>query len=254
MRTSAQPLLLMIPLLLALTGCNSTSTQPETGYEPGKLAEVNVQLGIAYMKQGQNKVALKKFRHALELDPSYPMAHNMLGVLYERLGEDDKAEAEYRRSVALAPRNPVILNNYGQFLCQRKHFHEAEEQFLAALANPLYTTPEVAYTNAGTCMEQSGDLARAEDYYRKALDSNPKMPTALFRMAGISYHKKRFLSARGYLQRYLANASQDPESLWLGIRIERQLGDHDTEASYTLLLRSKFPTSRQVQLLEEEAP
>ncbi len=252
MRSFALPLLLVS--LLVLSACNTANVQPETGYEPGKLAEVNVQLGVAYMKEGQNEVALKKLRHALELDSSYPMAHNMLGVLYERLGEYDKADAEYRRSVSLAPRDPVILNNYGQFLCQRGHTKEAEKQFLAALANPLYTTPEVAYTNAGTCVEQSGDSTRAEDYYRKALQSNPQMPTALLRMARISYDKGKFLSARGYLQRYLEVAPHSPESLWLGIRIERQLGDHDAEASYSLLLRSKYPESSQAHMLEEEAP
>ena len=245
--------LLLVPTLI-LSACNNANVQPETGYEPSKLASVNVQLGIAYMKQGENKVALKKLKHAVELDSSYPMAHNMLGVLYERLGEYDKADNEYRRSVSLAPRNPQILNNYGQFLCQRGHPKEAEKQFLNAVANPLYTTPEIAYTNAGTCIDQSGDTAQAEDYYRKALQSNPRMPTALLRMTRISYDQKKFLSARGYLQRYLEVAPQTPESLWLGIRIERQLGDHDTEASYALLLRSKYPESRQAKMLEEEAP
>jgi len=243
---------LLLTTLLTLAGCNAAKEQSETGYEPGKLAEVNVQLGIAYMQEGQNEVALKKLKSALELDSSYPMAHNMLGVLYERLGKLDQAEQHYRRSVSLAPEDPLILNNYGQFLCQRGRYAEAEKEFLAAIANPLYTTPEVAYTNAGTCIGQSGDASRAEDYYRQALQSNPKMPTALLRMAQISHGKKSYLSARGYLQRYLAVAKQNPESLWLGIRIERQLGDRDTAASYALLLRSKYPDSSQARLLEAE--
>jgi type IV pilus assembly protein PilF len=37
--------------------------------------------------------------------------------------------------------------------------------------------------------------------------------------------------------------------LWLGIRIERLLGDKDAEASYAMLLRRKYPNSEQTKAL-----
>ncbi|MCG8324683.1 MAG: type IV pilus biogenesis/stability protein PilW, partial [Thiotrichales bacterium] len=61
------------------------------------------------------------------------------------------------------------------------------------------------------------------------------------------------LSARGYLQRYTGSNSHNAGSLWLGIQIERALGDRDAEASYALLLRNNFPDSREARLLRESS-
>lgn len=40
----------------------------------------------------------------------------------------------------------------------------------------------------------------------------------------------------------------DAEMLWLGIRIARKLGDKNSEASYSLQLRRKFPNSNETKL------
>jgi type IV pilus assembly protein PilF len=37
--------------------------------------------------------------------------------------------------------------------------------------------------------------------------------------------------------------------LWLGVRIERRLGDRNSEASYALQLRNRFPDSREARAL-----
>ena len=47
------------------------------------------------------------------------------------------------------------------------------------------------------------------------------------------------------LQRYLAVARHSAGSLWLGIRIEQQLGDNDALSSYMLSLKNNFPDSKE---------
>jgi type IV pilus assembly protein PilF len=39
------------------------------------------------------------------------------------------------------------------------------------------------------------------------------------------------------------------EQLWLAVRIERKMRDRNSEASYVMQLRKRFPDSREVQLL-----
>jgi type IV pilus assembly protein PilF len=68
-------------------------------------------------------------------------------------------------------------------------------------------------------------------------------------MSVISYDVARYLPARAYLQRYLEIGRHTPQSLWLGIRIERELGDKDALASYTLQLENGFPDSTEAGLL-----
>ena len=47
-------------------------------------------------------------------------------------------------------------------------------------------------------------------------------------------------------------AQDSAESLWLGLRIERKLGNKTAEASYALQLKRKFPDSPQTQALLSE--
>jgi type IV pilus assembly protein PilF len=94
-------------------------------------------------------------------------------------------------------------------------------------------------------------VTEAEQFFRKALDVNPALPSALLQMSRLSFDQKKYLPARGYLQRYIAVAPHTAESLWLGVRIENQLGDYNAVSSFALLLRNQFPGSNEArQLLE----
>lgn len=247
----------VIVLILSLFGmaaCAPVSGRGgelQTDYDANEIAQANMRLGVAYMEDGNYEKALEKLERARRADPSYPMAHNMLGVLYQRLGENDKAEESFKRGLDLAPSNPNLLNNYGQFLCSGDRPEEAEQAFLKARDNPLNDNPARALTNAGTCAMMNNNIDKAETYYRDALQQNPRQSLALVQMAEIQYDKGEYLSARGYLQRYLEVARHTPRSLWLGIRIERELGDSDTLSSYALLLKSNFPDSEEARLLRE---
>ncbi len=235
-------------LVMVLASCNKAVVR-DPNYTSDQLAEVNMKLGVAYMEEGRYDVALNKLQKALDADANFAAAHSMLGVLYNRMGKMGEAEEHYRRSVELDPQDSLALNNYGQFLCQKGETAEGIKMFLQALENPVYASPEAAYTNAGTCSLLAKDPKQAETYFRKALTINPGVAVALYQMADMSFKKKDYLAARGYLQRYQEVAQHDARSLWLGVRVEHELGNHDAEASYALSLRSKFPDSQETRLL-----
>ena len=70
-------------------------------------------------------------------------------------------------------------------------------------------------------------------------------------MAHLSFDQDNYLSARAYLERYSQVAKHTADSLWLGVRTEKQLGDRDQVASYALKLRANFPDSEQAKFLDE---
>ncbi len=115
------------------------------------MAFTNVNLGVEYMRQGAYEKALAKFNRAVKADPKYALTYNMLGILYQLLEDPELAEKNFKQSLKLEADDPSALNNYGQFLCKQDRRIEAEESFLAAAGNPFYATPELAYTNAGSC-------------------------------------------------------------------------------------------------------
>jgi len=243
--------LILLVVMLALTACaGSGSPNVDKSDTPAsRAALVNVELGAGYMGQGKNELALKKLNRALKEDPKLPSAHYVIAILYARLGEYDLADTHYRRAVSLGPDDPEAHNNYGTFLCGRNRLKEADEQFLAALKNPLYKTPEFAYTNAGICALRVPDEAKAEQYFRQAVQINPQFGDALYELAQLNFNKKRYLPARAYLQRNMEATQYNASVLWLGVRIERALGDNDTAAKYAKLLQTNFPNSKEAELL-----
>lgn len=247
--------LALLPLLLLLAACGPTGSAGSGNIRPrttsNEVALTNLNLGVEYMRRGDYEKALEKLNKARDADPSYPPTYNTYGVLYELLGQESRAEQNFRKALQLAPGDSATLNNYGRFLCKSGRFEEADEAFTEAAANPLYETPEIPVANAGLCAMGAGHTAAAEQHFRRALQINPSLPAALLQMARLSYDQGKFLPARGYLQRYDAVARPSAESLWLGIRIERELGDRNAVASYSLLLRNEFPDSEEARLLRE---
>ncbi|MFO1435572.1 MAG: type IV pilus biogenesis/stability protein PilW [Gammaproteobacteria bacterium] len=215
-----------------------------------KLAEINTQLGVEYMKEGNFETALKKLKKAIDIDSNYARAYDVLGLLYTQLGQANDAESNFKRALELAPKDSSILNNYGQFLCSQGKANEGQELFAKAVKNPLYTTPEFAFMNAATCAaEVQHDTKAAKEFLRQALEKNPKMPPALFRMSKVNYEAQDYMSAKAYYERFTQVAEQNAESLWLGIQIEQKLGDQQSADNYAMMLRGKFPDSAEAAKL-----
>ena len=227
----------------------ATQSTAQTSANNRKIAELNTQIAIQHLKDKEYELALKKLEKATSSDPNYADAYNARAIVYGRIGENEKADDSFQRALRIDANNPLTLNNYGQFLCKNGDSAKGQQLFKQAVANPLYRTPELALTNAGTCALDQGNVEQAEQFFREALEKNPRIPLALLQMASITHDSERYLPARAYIQRYSEIARHNPRSLWLGILIERALGDQDAEASYTLSLEKNFPDSKEAGML-----
>ncbi len=231
----------------ATTPTNSNnSTYDETALSAR--ARSHTDLGAAYYQQNKLEIALDEFNRAVEIDPNYGQAYNGLGLVYAALGEDANADANFKKAIQTDPKNSESHNNYGSFLCSRKRYDESIPEFLAAVKNPLYATPNLAYANAGICSARKNDTKNAEIYLNKALQIEPLTHSAAQQLADIQFKRGDVATAQKTLQNALI-AAPTPETLWLGIKIARALGDKDAEASYALQLRQQYPNSEQTRLL-----
>lgn len=212
-------------------------------------ARIHTELGAGYFSRGQYAVALSELNIALAAEPAYAPAYNILGLVRGDLKEDQKAEEAFRRAIALQPQYADALNNYGLFLCQRGRVEEALDRFESALANPLYSTPEKALANAGACSLSKGDVAKAEVFFMRALRHDPGLESALQGMAEVDFRLGRLLAARSKLRQLAERGDLNAQGLWLGVRVERALGDRAAENSYGTQLKRRFPDSMQAQWL-----
>ncbi len=238
--------------VVVLGGCTTNSNNVTTPH-PERAAEINLELGIEHLRKGNLQQAKDRIDRSLEQNPRYGRAHLIAGMLYNRLGDENAADSHYQRAVALEPKNPEFKNNYAVHLCQKKKFERGQKLALEAAADPLYKTPEVAFANAGNCARSADDLKAAEEYFRRALAARPKYGEALFQMADIEYLQTEYMSARGFLQRYLEVGRTSPATLWLSVRIERGLGNTAQAQHYAQRLKAEYPSSAQTkELLESE--
>jgi type IV pilus assembly protein PilF len=156
----------------------------------------------------------------------------------------------------LAPKSGDTNNNYGQFLCAKGQYDEAQKYYAQAMRDPFYKTPAVLYANAGVCLVDHGGglrLDEAETDFRRALEADPKNAIALFYMAKLLYGKDDFFRARAFIQRFEALGQPDPAALLLARNIEIKLGHADTARDYADRLRKNFPDSPQVRALDASA-
>ena len=172
------------------------------GGTASQLADVNTQLGLGYLRDGQLSLAWERLNAALQADPNYATAHNGIGLVYDRLNEPEKAEEHFKRAIELNPSDSAAQTNYGVFLCKRGRIDEGEKHFLKAVENPLYKKLAIAYTNAGMCKLRVDDPSGAETYFRAALRADPRFAVALLNMAELSFDNKQYLAARAYMHRY----------------------------------------------------
>lgn len=245
--------ILVLLAALALGACESGTGGDGGNIRPSattnEAAAANLKLAMEYLQRREYARALEKLDRAREADPGYALTYNTYGVLYQTLGDNGRAEQNFKKALSLGGDDSATMNNYGRFLCQQNRVAEAEKVFMEAAANTLYETPEIPVANAGMCLLGAGRADEAEQHFRRALELNPGMPVALLQMSKMSFDRGDALKARGYLQRYLEVSRHTAESLWLGIQVERKLGDRDAVASYSLILRNNFPDSEQARQL-----
>jgi len=240
--------LLAVALALPLGACVTQQVSGPVG-SSSEAAVYNVQLGAAYLEQGNLPLAKDKLDRALKENPSDPNVHSVLALLYERLGDPKRADTEFRTALRLAPKNPEIANNYAGYLCRTNHVDEGVRRLLEAARDPLYRTPEVAYTNAGVCLRGAHRDADAERELKRALDIKPNFAEAAFQLGDLEFALGRAADARKRVDSYLGTYSATADLLLLGVRASRALGDRLAAERYARRLRLDFPDSAQTRAL-----
>ncbi|HEX8989539.1 MAG TPA: type IV pilus biogenesis/stability protein PilW [Rhodocyclaceae bacterium] len=248
-------------VVLLIAGCATTGTgvstttaeqavsQQATTSETQQRAKVHTELGALYLEAGRFGVAQDEARIAIGAEPSYAPAYNLLALVLMNLRENAAADEEFRRALRLAPNDPEINNNYGWFLCQTERVKESVPHFMAAIKNPLYTTPAKAMTALGLCYLKLQDETAAEDFLAKAVRVDPASNEAKYWLADIYYRKGRYSEARRLVGEVNKAVEPTAETTWLALRIERKIGDREGEARYAAQMRRKFQGSPEYQKL-----
>jgi type IV pilus assembly protein PilF len=238
-----------VALALLLGGC--TSSNPQKASRTRDAATYNVQLGIAYMNEGDLERAKDKLDRALSQDPQSADVHSARAMLFERMGDNAHADAEFRSAMRLSPHDPKVLNNYAVYLCQSGRNEEGVKRFLEVAHNALYPTPQAAYTNAGVCLRAMKRDEEARADFTRALQLQPNYAEAAFQLATLQFQHGELAPARASIDAFIGSFSETPDLLLLGARVAHAQGDRVAELRYARKLQLDFPGTDQARALAD---
>jgi serine/threonine protein kinase/tetratricopeptide (TPR) repeat protein len=230
------------------------------------LAEAHVALGgksLFFERDWPN--ARKEFERAIELNPNFPDAHELLGYYWEVVQQYDKADAELKNAQRVAPLMTLVNMDVAALAYYQHHYDEAIDLYGKAhnLDPDFVPVPFVL----GQIYERKGEYDRAIDECRKALNFSPDNPAILLTL-GYAYaragrkdeaqtilnkfletRKQHFVSPFLIALLYTALDKKDEAIDWLNkayderdpqlifIRLEVQLDSLHSEPRFTELLR-----------------
>jgi len=251
---TSEKLLAGLMASLMLLGCVSTTTTTG-GARPraddADAAELNYQLGARYYRNGNYDLARDRLLGSLEIDPKNAVAHYTLALVYEKLENLRLATESYEKAVRTAPRNYNVLNAYAVFLCNQGQFDDAKSHFDRAIKVAENDNSYITMTNTGVCLVQKPDLALAESYFRQALATKPDHGEALLQLSLLKFATEDYLGSRAFLQRFLSANVPTPGVLYLGVRIEEELGDDRARTEYSNQILREFPASPEARRILE---
>jgi len=240
----------------ALVGCITTESGG-TGSKPLKqedptesAAKYNIQLGTAYLQQGNYALAKEKLERSLKQNPKDPDVHTSLALLYDRTGETKLADKHYKEALRLAPDKPEISNNYAVYLCKNNQVDAGVARFSAVAANKYYQTPEVALTNAGVCLRSAKRLDEAQQKFASAIRARPNYSEATVQLASLQVERGQLAEARKLVDTYLGAFRPSADVLYAAVGVARATKDKMSEEKYSRTLRLEFPDSEQARALK----
>lgn len=219
--------------------------------EARKRARIRMELAVGYFEQGKTNIALDELKQVIAIDPSYADAYNLRGLIYMQLNDARLAEDSFRRAVALNPRDANTLHNLGWLQCQQRRFDEADSAFEQALGNPLYGERAKTLMAQGLCQARAGKSEIAERTLAKAYELDAGNPIVGYNLAHLLFVRGDMPRAQFYIRRLNNSELANAESLWLGIKVERKLGDKLAMAQLAEQLKKRFPRSHETASFEK---
>ncbi|MEM6512559.1 MAG: type IV pilus biogenesis/stability protein PilW [Pseudomonadota bacterium] len=241
-------------MLGVLTGCvSTTSGPPKPTPDKEDAAEFNYQLGARYYRNGSYDLARDRLKQSLEFDDRRAITWYTLALTYEQLENPRLARESYEQAVRVDPGNYDAQNAYAVFNCRQGDFDYAARYFDRASRNEKNDRAWVTLTNAGVCMVQKPDVARAESYFRSALELRPTYGEALLQLAVLKHQNADYLGARAFMERFLSQNAPSAGVLFLAVQIEAELGDNTARRQYETRLIREFPESAEARRVLESS-
>ena len=250
-------------VLSGLSGCaapaGTSVSAPTESYtdsdEPQsrKRAANRLRLAVLYFQDGKNSIALDEVKQAITADPNWFEAYNMRGLIYMRMSDFGLADASFQKALSINPNSAEVKHNYGVMLCKQNRTADALRMFSAAIATPGYNQRSNTWMEQGVCLLNAGQKVDAEASFVKSYEIDPGNPVSAYNIGSLLFQRGETVKSQFYIRRINNSEYATADSLWLGIKTERRMGNSEAVTQLGAQLRKRFPQSAQASAWERGA-
>src|ERR1700688_3856549 len=187
--------------------------------------------------------AVEQYREILRLDPIDTDAALWLARLYRLQNEHEKAEGVLQALLAREPANENGVEQLTQLLLDEGKSQEAISSLQGVLQRA--PTPKL-WELLGDAYNQTHDLPKAEQAYRKAAESEPDDINNRKALAQTLLTEEKFPEALEQFQRLSQMDADDPDNYLRLAEIYRQMKQLDKAEQNVLLANKPLPNSLEV--------
>ncbi len=237
-------------MLLLTVGCVSTDNRVVPVNEQ-EVADRAIELGVAYLRQGDYTRAKDNLMKALAIDEGSARAHNTLAIVFQQEREFELAERYFLRAISLDPELIAARNNYGAFLYARARPEEAVTQLRIATEDRFYERRAQAFENLGVAYLALGDQDAARAAFERATALDARLPRTLLELATLNFKEQDYTRARDFFLRHRALSADSSRSLYLCTQIYDIFLESNQRDQCAADLIRIFPASEGAKALRE---
>jgi tetratricopeptide (TPR) repeat protein len=194
-------------LTVLLCACASPEQKAEKEREQNPQYQYNV--GIFYLNNGQPDEAIKYLKKSLTLQPQFDLALDGMGLAYTMKGNFEEAIKYYNQCLIVNPTLTDAHNHLGSVYQEIGMLTEAEDQFLAAVADEAYHSRELPLYNLARLFYIQDKNEQAMQYTDRALSINQRLAMA-HNLRGLIFERlERYPDAIGCYQDALRIIPED---------------------------------------------
>lgn len=171
--------------------------------------------GLAQLNSNRLDEAKEKLAAAVALAPDLPEARNNLGVLYLRLGQNEAAAEQFRAVVAAKADLPAAWVSLGGLYLNGGKTAEALAVFDDALARfPEDTWPRmpVFYFNYGIVLGKLGRTGEAIEQVERALRLAPGLPRIQLNLGALYQANGNIHESIAHYREFIRRSPEDPDA------------------------------------------
>ncbi|MEX0901180.1 MAG: type IV pilus biogenesis/stability protein PilW [Pseudohongiellaceae bacterium] len=237
-----------------LQSCVTTTTGGFTvDSTPREQLEDYIRLASAYYEANDMSRARVHINNALAIDRRSSGAYTVQALVLQQEGDLELAEQNFRQAISYDGSNSRARNNYAAMLFSQARYEEAFDQLATVSSDTTYEGRDIAFENLGRSAMRLSRYGEAETAFERALQLNGNLYLSALQLAQIRIYGENWEAARSSYQRYLTtsqfyNIPHSPQSLWVGIQLEKHFRNDEELENYALMLRTLFADSAEYQM------